>query len=593
MKPSGYIGDWLSGPGWAAPGWTLPYSSIVRAQAGTSGVMMQCSETPTMSGGSGAADDENRQSTLLSWGGAPTFAASGSNGYAITVATSDSLAGTLPASITTGSWVVVFLPTAWPSSGNLAAIVGLDAFTSPSTHHDDRVLYVDSTGALTFMIRDTSWTAHTITSAAGALSKTFWHEIIAIWDGTNVTLYLDQAQVGTIAVTPQSYSAPTVTSSTMFLGARTAGSGTYVGVAGTVDMICYAGSPITTPEGTAGDAGAADYAILDSGFTSGTGTVWNVSASSGFNVDPLVATALDGKTWTVSASSAFNVDPAGAAVAGVNHSYSVSASSSFVWNQSGAAVDHPPTAYSVSGATAFTINALATVIHTTSYMVSASTGWSIGGVARGHVPIDIELSAETTIYVGGIGEEDSSSHRVSASNAFMLTDVATKSKFGSVFLSAATNVNLSQFTAITNPGPRFVSASTSVALSQLTAITNPGPRYVSANTNVVLEGVGKENRDAAIAVATGFVVSSSATRNRDIVVSATTSFAASSTPGTNNLKTAAAHNGFNFTYTAAIAIGATEASSGIKMLDVAFATVQLPWRRTALTLGDGGNIPHS
>jgi hypothetical protein len=82
-------------------------------------------------------------------------------------------------------------------------------------------------------------------------------------------------------------------------------------------------------------------------------------------------------------------------------------------------------------------------------------------------------------------------------------------------------------------------------------------------------------------------------QNRDIHAAATTSLGLVISPKTGNLKPANAESTITFTVSALSLITGTEAESGLVITDLAQAVVWIPWRRTALTLPAGGNLPHS
>lgn len=363
------------------------------------------------------------------------------------------------------------------------------------------------------------------------------------------------------------------------------------------------------------------------------GSVISVSAASSFS---LTATSAErvGHQLSVSASSSITLSPSTAGYVPAIHT--VSASNSFNVEGSGTAVVHNPTPYMVSAASSFNFSPSARIGLARSISLSATTSFIFAG--RGFAPSSFSVSAKSGLVWSHGGQGTLSYLFVSASSGLVFKGTAPHPiSFGVKFVSAATgfilagtsteianlNLNVSASSGIVfagidgtvKRGPLLVAATTQFQVSQAVSYTNPGPRNVSASTNMILSttatttrsaillvsastvfsisSLGAENAAMGVSASSGVIFSSAARQNRAILVAATTSLGLSNAPKTGNLKTASAESTFTFVSSAGLHVTGTEAESGLVFTDLAQAVVWIPWRRAALTLPAGGNLPHS
>lgn len=360
---------------------------------------------------------------------------------------------------------------------------------------------------------------------------------------------------------------------------------------------------------------------------------YSVSATTSFGVSS-VDTSRIGHQLPVSATTTVNfVATSRGYVPAV---YSLSARSDMTVAGSGNGVVHNPQPYFVSASTSIALSAPASMsiarairiaatttvrlssscYAPTAFHVSAGTGFFLSGFGNGHTQ-SVYVSATTGLAL-------SSSSRVArifgpkfvyASSGFNLTtparqianlllyvsamtsmtlaDLASKLKRGPILVSAATTLGLTHKVTYTNPGPRYVAATTNLSLATTAAYSRSAILMVSATTGLALSSAGSEVASLNVAGRGGFVLTGAGRQNRDILAAAATSLGLSNTPGTNNLKVSAAHTSMTFVSHAGLLVTGTEASSGLVFTDLAQAVVWIPWRRTALTLPAGGNLPHS
>jgi hypothetical protein len=183
---------------------------------------------------------------------------------------------------------------------------------------------------------------------------------------------------------------------------------------------------------------------------------------------------------------------------------------------------------------------------------------------------------------------------VAAATTVTVTCHASEVVRGPILVSATTAITVGfDLATQTHPGPRAVEATTNFTLAAPAKLARVAILVVSAQTSLVLGVSGAENASLNASARSDFSAAVSSRQNRDLYSTATTSLGLTLGPKTGNLKSDSALTTFTITVSASLAKTGTLAANGLVFTDLAQAVVWIPWRRTALSLPPGGNLPHS
>lgn len=308
-------------------------------------------------------------------------------------------------------------------------------------------------------------------------------------------------------------------------------------------------------------------------------SVFAVSASSGISVSQFGSSPA---AYSVIASSSLSVSHAGS----IPVTYSLIASSSFSLSFGATA----PRTYIASASTLISVRGFSRTIGPR--IVSARSMFYMNTVCSGYVS-PIPLSAITSILISqasvrlAVGDKP-----VSAATA-MTVGVTGSPASRVYYVSAASEVDFFGFGSETKYSAFRVSAANRVTFSQVADRSKYSALRVSAGSGIMMSSPALSKMDRVLAAASSFALSTANTRARDIYASAATGLGLTDGPVSNQFYYLTLTTSIICSASATALITGTLASSGILFTDRAFATLEFPWRRAALTRDPGGNIPHS
>lgn len=291
------------------------------------------------------------------------------------------------------------------------------------------------------------------------------------------------------------------------------------------------------------------------------------------------------------------------------------------------------TEYTVSASNSLGIGTTPSYIHSGSIFITASN--SVGVHASASFTRDLVRLASNSIdieaggspqFIGSIFVDAANSfgvravsvtpstYRVSASNSVRASQVVSYLKARSylvsahsgiwiwdhapaykspILLSASSGISLTGTLSGVGIGLKYVTASTAMTIGQKLTYTRLAIYRVSASNGFKVATTSKEVRDAVLTASSSFSVGAMSRQARDIHVSAATGLGLSLDNASNEHYILAASNSFSITVSAGSLITGTLASNSFKLVQLAQATVSLPWRPAGLALPPGGGLPHS
>jgi hypothetical protein len=230
----------------------------------------------------------------------------------------------------------------------------------------------------------------------------------------------------------------------------------------------------------------------------------------------------------------------------------------------------------------------------TKIFVSATTGLNLGVAPSGTVPRVYLVSATSGLKVGNRGVASNSGKYVVATTTVNLGNIVAKSKIGPVYASATTTLSLKLKAAKAMNFAIRVSARTSMDFGVGAGDSALRAYFASASTQLVIGQAGSEVRSTRSSATTALEIGARAVKvGRDIRVSATTALSMALVDGSNGfLRVSSTPSGFELLIQATASKSGTPADTGLVFTHRADAEVWLPWRRNALSLPPGGQLPH-
>lgn len=247
--------------------------------------------------------------------------------------------------------------------------------------------------------------------------------------------------------------------------------------------------------------------------------------------------------------------------------------------------------FGASAGSTFTVSS-SSVATTGAYLVvSAGANFNLGAASSKNRAFG--ASAGSTFTVAASSAVVPAGYVFVSAGAHWYLWAKSKSRTDKVYVSAGASIKL----ATTAFGQfllnRAVSAVAAFQLSTDASCGKYGPVIVSAGATFLGSAQSSKIMDKIVASGAQFRMASSSSEARDIYVACTTRWNSGTSTRTSNLKSVSTNNHVVLAAAATCYLGGSEAKARFRLKASATASTRLPWRKHALVLPPGGNIPHS